>query len=71
MHIPSGSTSTLELLSFSQALEQALQPSLDYDTEQWLYVPNTYQEYRYILGTRGTHPLICVGVNPSTAAPGG
>ena len=70
MHIPSGSTSTLELLSFSQALEQALQPSPDYDTEQWLYVPNTYQEYRYILGTRGTHPLICVGINPSTAAPG-
>ena len=37
---------------------------------RWLYVPNTYGEYRYILGTRGERPLICVGVNPSTAAPG-
>ena len=70
MHIPSGSTSALELLSFSQALDQALRPSSDYDVSQWLYVPNTYQDYRYILGTRGAHPLICVGINPSTAAPG-
>ena len=37
--------------------------------EQWLYVPNVYAEYRYILGTRGEKPLICVGINPSTAAP--
>ena len=28
-----------------------------------------YTEYRYILGTRGQKPLICIGVNPSTAAP--
>ena len=32
-------------------------------------MPNTYSEYRYILGTRGKKPLICVGINPSTAAP--
>ena len=25
--------------------------------------------YRYLLGTRGEHPLICVGINPSTARP--
>ena len=36
---------------------------------RWLYVPNHYSEYRYILGTRGQRPLICVGINPSTAAP--
>ena len=32
-------------------------------------MPNTYGEYRYLLGTRGQRPLICVGINPSTAAP--
>ena len=32
-------------------------------------MPNFYSEYRYILGTRGEKPLICVGINPSTAAP--
>ena len=39
------------------------------DVEKWLYVPNFYSEYRYILGTRGKKPLICIGINPSTAAP--
>ena len=56
-------------LSFDTALQAALLPSSDYDTARWLFVPNTYTEYRYILGTRGQKPLICVGVNPSTAAP--
>ena len=51
------------------ALEAALRPSPDYDVNRWLYVPNTYSEYRYILGTRGRKPLICIGINPSTAAP--
>ena len=70
MHIPAcDTTSQLALLPFAQALEQAFRPSPDYDVEQWLYVPNVYAEYRYILGTRGEKPLICVGVNPSTAAP--
>ena len=36
---------------------------------RWLYVPPFYCEYRYILATRGKRPLICVGINPSTAAP--
>ena len=33
-------------------------------------MPDFYTEYRYILGTRGADPLICIGVNPSTAEPG-
>ena len=70
MHIPSGDTAALTILPFREALEAALIPSPDYDVTQWLYVPNTYTEYRYILGTRGEKPLICVGINPSTAAPG-
>lgn len=68
-HIPSGDTALLDLMSFDEALARANRPSPDYDYTKWLYVPNVYSEYRYILGTRGEKPLICVGVNPSTAAP--
>ena len=68
-HIPSGTTGELTLCRFRPALEEALRPSPDYDVDRWLYVPNVYSEYRYILGTRGSRPLICVGINPSTAAP--
>jgi hypothetical protein len=68
-HIPQSTTDQLELELFQPALEAALKPSPAYDIERWLYVPNTYSEYRYILGTRGEKPLICVGINPSTAAP--
>ena len=68
-HIPAGATTALDLLPFDAALAAALAPSPDYDVSRWLYVPNTYGEYRYILGTRGARPLICVGINPSTAAP--
>ncbi len=70
MHIPKGDTTGLELVTFQQALEAANTPSEDYDIEQWLYAPNFYSEYRYILGTRGKNPLICIGINPSTAEPG-
>ena len=69
MHIPACDTTELELIGFHRALEDANHPSPDYDAERWLYVPNVYSEYRYILGTRGEHPLICIGINPSTAAP--
>ncbi len=68
-HIPSGVTADLELLTFRQALEAANTPSPDYDIDRWLYAPNFYSEYRYILGTRGKNPLICIGINPSTAKP--
>ncbi len=69
MHIPSGTTAELELVTFDQALAAANTPSEDYDIEKWLYAPNFYSEYRYILGTRGKNPLICIGINPSTAEP--
>ncbi len=70
MHIPKGDTAQLELVTFAQALEAANTPSADYDIDKWLYAPNFYSEYRYILGTRGRNPLICIGINPSTAQPG-
>ncbi len=69
-HIPSAATADIELLCFEDALSSALLPNDEYDISKWLYVPNRYSEYRYILGTRGIKPLICVGINPSTAAPG-
>ena len=69
MHVPTCPTGVLDIDAFAPALERALQPSPGYDVQRWLYVPNHYSEYRYILGTRGQHPLICVGINPSTAAP--
>lgn len=69
MHIPKGTTLDLELVTFRQALEAANTPSGDYDITKWLYAPNFYSEYRYILGTRGQKPLICIGINPSTAQP--
>ena len=70
MHIPNGTTAELELLTFRQALEAANTPNPYYDIDEWLYAPNFYSEYRYILGTRGKNPLICIGINPSTAQPG-
>ena len=69
MHIPSCETTALELADFDRALEAANRPHPDYDIAKWIYVPNYYSEYRYMLGTRGEKPLICVGINPSTAVP--
>ena len=68
-HVPKGDTAQLELLTFQDALNAANTPSDEYDIEKWLYAPNFYSEYRYILGTRGKNPLICIGINPSTAEP--
>ena len=69
MHIPNGTTAQLELVTFQQALDAANTPNDEYDVNKWLYAPNFYSEYRYILGTRGNNPLICIGINPSTAKP--
>ena len=69
-HIPTVDIRQLGDISFDRQLALAQQPNRDYDVDQWLFVPNTYTEYRYILGTRGEKPLICVGINPSTARPG-
>ena len=68
MHIPSSESRDLEILGFDQALA-ASGKSGGYDAKKWLYVPDFYTEYRYILGVRGPDPLICIGINPSTARP--
>ena len=68
MHIPASDTTEIQVLTFDEAIASAAE-STEYDVEKWLYAPNFYSEYRYILGTRGKNPLICVGINPSTAKP--
>ena len=66
-HIPSSDTQSLSILTF----EEALRPTNEaFDRSAWLYVPDHYSDYRYILGTRGVRPLIVIGINPSTASPG-
>ncbi len=45
-------------------------PNYTFDDKSWVYLPKFYLPYRYILGTKGENPLICIGINPSTAAPG-
>lgn len=68
MHIPSGCSQSVDILTFEEAMALSGQGD-SYDSEKWLYIPDFYTEYRYILGTRGDDPLICIGINPSTAAP--
>ena len=60
MHIPSSDTAQIDVLSFEEALLGSEEKS--YNTERWLYVPDFYSEYRYILGTKGDNPLICIGI---------
>lgn len=70
MHIPSSQSQLLEIEDFHSALARSeIQDHIRYDVNRWIYVPNDYNEYRYILGTKGKNPLICIGINPSTAAP--
>lgn len=38
--------------------------------DSWIYENNWDNSCRYVLGEKGTRPLICIGINPSTAEPG-
>ena len=67
-HIPDGSL-PFESFDFEHDLEKALLPSETFNSQHWLYVPPRYEECRFILGERGDCPIICIGVNPSTAEP--
>ncbi len=68
MHIPSSSSLEVEILTLEEALTHR-DGSASYDRDRWLYVPDFYSEYRYLLGTVGKRPLITIGINPSTAEP--
>ena len=37
---------------------------------RWLYERTIDNAARFVLGTIGANPLICFGINPSTAEPG-
>lgn len=37
--------------------------------QKWIYEQSEDGKNRYILGIEGENPLICIGVNPSTACP--
>ena len=69
MHIPKCETGLLTVTPFASALEGYTLHTGGFDRDKWLYIPDDYGEYRYLLGTKGQRPLICIGVNPSTAAP--
>lgn len=66
-HIPEKPIIDAETLSFEAAMKAP--QNGEFDPQKWLYVPPFYEEYRYILGTAGERPLLCVGLNPSTAKP--
>ena len=66
-HVPAGESTLETHMGFYDAL--SVSGGEGYDSSKWIYVPDFYTEYRYILGTRGKNPLICIGINPSTAAP--
>ncbi len=68
MHIPVCETQKVNILTFEEALTSR-EESAVYDRKRWLYIPDFYSEYRYILGTVGKKPLITIGINPSTAEP--
>ena len=38
--------------------------------QEWIYATSLNNRARYVLGTQGERPLLCVGVNPSTGQPG-
>jgi len=67
MHIPLTDTKNISVLTFAEAVKPSANAS--YDMDKWIYIPDFYSDYRYVLGTRGKRPLICIGINPSTAAP--
>lgn len=58
----------LRILSFQTAMVMQNERE-KYDQTKWIYVPDFYTDYRYILGTVGNNPLITIGINPSTAEP--
>lgn len=68
MHIPATCSQEVDVLTFSDARKQKSDSAI-YDRSKWMYIPDFYSEYRYILGTIGTKPLITIGINPSTAEP--
>lgn len=68
-HIPINQIKNINIISFDDALNNYNNCNCSMDKSKWIYMPDTYNEYRYILGTVGNNPLITIGINPSTAEP--
>ena len=68
VHIPISESKDIDILSFEES-RKTRENSLSYNQDKWIYYPNFYSEYRYILGTVGNKPIIVIGINPSTAEP--
>ena len=61
MHIPTSPTTYIDVLPFEEALTEALNPHPDYEVNDWLYVPNRYDEYRYETAERTDDELLALG----------
>ena len=68
MHIPTDDSHFIEIKTFEEDYNESLSAE-GFDSNKWIYVPGEYRDYRYLLGTRGSNPVICIGINPSTAEP--
>lgn len=68
IHKPNLDINSINFLTFEESI---IKSNVDnnYDSNKWIYAPPYYDEYRYILGEKGKNPLICIGINPSTASP--
>jgi hypothetical protein len=42
---------------------------MSFDLDSCPYQHSHNNSVRYVLGTKGVNPLICIGINPSTAEP--
>ena len=60
MHIPTSPTTYIDVLPFEDALTEALKPHPDYEVNDWLYVPNRYDEYRYETAERTDDELLAL-----------
>ena len=67
MHIPACQTQDLEILTFQQAL---VPTNEDYDRTKVALRAGLLCRLPVPPGDPGENPLICIGINPSTAAPG-
>ncbi len=50
-------------------IENAELGIMTYIRTKWIYENDQDNQIRYVLGTRGENPLLCFGINPSTAKP--
>ena len=60
---------SLRAICDARTLLRAPSPERSTVTDEWIYEHSADNSARFVLGTAGENPLVCVGVNPSTVAP--